>query len=76
MPVVFIATGTRFPDALTGAPVAGKLGAPLLLTDPNTLPPVIAAELTRLKPAKIVILGGPGAVSDAVLVAARAAAIP
>ena len=71
VPVVFIATGTRFPDALTGAPVAGKLGAPLLLTDPNTLPPVIAAELTRLKPAKIVILGGPGAVSDAVLVALR-----
>ncbi len=72
VPVAYIATGTQFPDALTGAPVAGKDGAPLLLTDPKALPPAIAAELTRLKPAKIVILGGPGAVSDAVLSALRA----
>ena len=71
VPVAYIATGTQFPDALTGAPVAGKDGAPLLLTDPKALPPAIAAELTRLKPAKIVILGGPGAVSDAVLSALR-----
>jgi len=74
-PVVFIATGTRFPDALTGAPVAGKLGAPLLLTDPSTLPPVIATELARLKPGRIVILGGPGAVSVATASAIRTAAL-
>ena len=30
--VVFIASGTNFPDALAGAPVAGMVGSPVLLT--------------------------------------------
>ncbi len=44
----FLATGTRFPDALAGAAAAGKLGVPLLLTDPTSVPPVILNELDRL----------------------------
>jgi putative cell wall-binding protein len=63
---VFIATGTSFPDALAGAAVAGALGSPILLVTPTSLPSVVAAELARLNPTEIVILGGPGAVSDSV----------
>ncbi len=67
VPVVFITNGFSFPDALTAAPVAGKLGAPLLLVSQTSVPPVIAAELARLKPGRIVVLGGPGMVSDATM---------
>jgi putative cell wall-binding protein len=62
---VYIATGLNFPDALAGVPGAGTAGAPILLVREH-IPPVTAAELERLRPSRIVILGGPVAVSDAV----------
>lgn len=65
-PVVFVASGTNFPDALSAAPAAATLGGPLLLTNPNTLPRGVATEITSLGPAKIVVVGGTGAVSAAV----------
>ena len=74
VPVVYIATGLNFPDALAGAAAAGTLGAPLLLVTGTTVPAATAAELARLKPGRIVILGGPGAVSDSVAAAVFAAA--
>ncbi|CAN5450801.1 hypothetical protein BH23ACT9_BH23ACT9_20580 [soil metagenome] len=61
----YIATGGDFPDALAGGVAAGRAGAPVLLVDAG-LPDVVAAELRRLEPATIVVLGGPAAVSDAV----------
>jgi len=63
---VFVATGTNFPDALSAAAAAAKLGGPLLLTAPNALPKDVAAEIQRLRPAKIVVVGGSAVVSDAV----------
>jgi len=66
VPVVYVATGENFPDALAGAPVAALAGGPVLLTTPTSLPSVTRSELSRLKPGKIVILGGSGAVSDTV----------
>jgi putative cell wall-binding protein/peptidoglycan/xylan/chitin deacetylase (PgdA/CDA1 family) len=65
-PVVYVASGLTFPDALSGGAVAGKLGAPVLLVSQNSVPAVIAAELARLKPAKIVVLGGTATVSESV----------
>jgi putative cell wall-binding protein len=62
----YIASGRVFTDALSGAPVAGKTGGPVLLVDTNSLPGVIAAELRRLRPGRIVVLGGPATISDAV----------
>ena len=62
--VVYVATGTNFPDALAGDPVAGLRGAPLLLLPSNRLPAEVAAELRRLNPATVVILGASGVVSD------------
>ncbi len=63
----YVASGIVFPDALSGGPVAGMSGSPMLLTDDNTLPSVIAEELDRLNPKRIVVLGGPNSVSDEVL---------
>ena len=66
VPVVYIATGSGYADALAGAPVAGRDRGPLLLVPGTSIPASVAAELTRLAPARIVVLGGSGAVSAAV----------
>ena len=63
---VYIATGTTFPDALAGAAAAARFGAPVLLVRPDELPASTAAELGRLRPGRIVILGGASAVSSGV----------
>ncbi|WP_343891623.1 carboxypeptidase regulatory-like domain-containing protein [Agromyces luteolus] len=62
VPVAYVASGLGFPDALAGAPVAGANDAPVLLVS-RGVPSETAAELERLKPAKIVILGGEAVVS-------------
>ena len=65
--VVFVAVGSNFPDALAGAAVAGKLGAPLLLlVNAASIPAETAAELTRLSPDTIVVLGGTAVISEGV----------
>lgn len=64
---VFVATGTAFADGLAGGPAAGVARGPLLLVEPNAVPASTSAQLTRLQPSRIVVLGGPAAVSDAVL---------
>ena len=66
VPVVYVATGLDFPDALAGAAVAGPQGGPILLVSVDAIPAATAAELTRLRPQQIMILGGTGVVSDAV----------
>ncbi len=66
-PVAYVATGRNFPDALSVGPVAGRLGGPVLLTEPNSLPQATADELRRLRPHQIIVVGGPGAVSDGVV---------
>ncbi len=67
VPVVHVATGSDFPDALAGGPAAARAGGPILLVKHGSIPPVVAAELARLRPASIVVLGGAGVVSDAVV---------
>jgi hypothetical protein len=67
VPVVYMAVGTGFPDALSIGPVAGAENAPVLLTETNTIPAPITAELARLAPERIVVVGGPGVISDTVL---------
>lgn len=67
--LAYVATGGAFPDALAGGPAAATAGAPLLLTDRASLPASTAAELERLAPGRIVVLGGPSAVQDEVLAA-------
>lgn len=67
VPVAFVATGTSYPDALAGTPAAVAAGGPVLLTHRDDLPAATAAELRRLAPGSIVVLGGPTAVSDPVV---------
>lgn len=66
VPVVYIANGLNYPDALSAAPAASLQGGPLLLVTPTEIPAPIAAEIARLRPAKIVVVGGPASVSPAV----------
>jgi putative cell wall-binding protein len=63
---VYIASGVNYPDALSAAPAAAHVGAPLLLTAPDALPQVIIDEIKRLDPSRVVIAGGLAAVSQAV----------
>lgn len=71
VPVVYLTNGRTFPDALSGAAAAGKQKGPVLLSNTAGMPASITSELSRLKPAKIVLLGGTGALSSAVEKAAR-----
>ena len=64
--VAYVATGTNFPDALAGVAAAGVSGAPILLTSPTAIPGETAAELSRLRPGRIVVLGGSGVISEGV----------
>lgn len=62
--IVYIATGTEFADALAGVPLAGVEAGPVLLVRPGSVPDATAEELERLEPERIVILGGPAAISE------------
>jgi putative cell wall-binding protein len=66
VPVVYIATGESFPDALAGAAAGALEGGPVLLVTKDSIPSETDVELRRLLPQRIVILGGPAAVSAAV----------
>ncbi|MEY9859137.1 putative cell wall-binding protein [Catenulispora sp. GAS73] len=65
---VGLASGTVFPDALTGGAYAANAGVPLLLTDPKQLPPNVSGLLALWKQqlAAVEIFGGPVAVSTGV----------
>jgi putative cell wall-binding protein len=67
--VAYVATGENYPDALAAVPRATADGAPLLLTRRNAIPAATSAELQRLAPGRIVLLGGTLVVSEAVRVA-------
>lgn len=62
VPVVYVTSGEKFPDALSGGPVAAKAKAPMLLTLPGAVPPAVDTELRRLRPGKVVVLGGTASV--------------
>jgi putative cell wall-binding protein len=66
MGAAFVATGRDFADAMAAGAAAGFLESPLLLTEPDVLPPATAVALTQLQPENIIIVGGTAAVSDAV----------
>jgi uncharacterized repeat protein (TIGR01451 family) len=63
VPVVYVASGQAFPDALGGGVAAGHDGAPLLLVTRTSVPASTAKELRRLAPQRIVVLGQTAAVS-------------
>ncbi|MFB2555553.1 cell wall-binding repeat-containing protein [Herbiconiux liangxiaofengii] len=66
LPVVYVATGANYPDALSAGPAAVTQGGPLLLVTRDSVPSAVATELQRLAPQRIVVVGGPNSVSTAV----------
>ncbi|MDR2999389.1 MAG: cell wall-binding repeat-containing protein [Microbacterium sp.] len=68
---VYLASGATFADALSVGPVVAKTRSALLLTRANVLPPATRTEIVRLHPSRIVVVGGAGAVTDAVLAQLR-----
>lgn len=59
-----LATVVNFPDALAAAPLAHQYDAPVLLTESKELTPSVEQEISRLKPSKIIIVGGTAVVSQ------------
>lgn len=71
VPVAYVATGGSFPDGLSAGPAAARGGGPVLLTAATQLPAATAAELARLRPQRIVVVGGTSVVSGGVVEALR-----
>ncbi|WP_022888324.1 cell wall-binding repeat-containing protein [Agromyces italicus] len=69
VPVVYVAAGLQFADALAAAPAAAHKGGPLLLSATTSLPASTLDELRRLAPKQIVIVGGTGAIGGSVATA-------
>ena len=63
---VLLATADGFADALSAAPLAGQLDAPLLLTPTSTLDARVLAEIQRLGAQEVTILGGTAAIDESV----------
>ncbi len=74
---VYVASGVAFPDALTAAVLAGSAGDPVLLAEPLApLPAGTFAGMSSMQPQAVIVLGGPVAISDAVMEALPAASAP
>jgi Cu/Zn superoxide dismutase len=73
-PAAVLARGDVFADGLAGTPLAGAVDGPLLLTQPNALPQVVADELSRVlaEDATVHLLGGERAIGDGVREAVEA----
>jgi putative cell wall-binding protein len=64
--VVFIASGENYPDALGASAAAAWAGGPLLLVPHDSVPAEVTAEIERLSPPKIVVVGGTSAIDASV----------
>jgi putative cell wall-binding protein len=62
--VVYLASGENFPDSLSAGAAAAHDRTVVLTTTRDALPASIAAELDRLQPHEIRIVGGTAAISD------------
>ncbi len=66
VPVVYISNGWTYADAAAAAAAAGHAGGPVLFTEAGSLPNVVKSELMRLRPTRVVIVGGTPSVSATV----------
>ena len=63
---VVLADAGNFPDALAAGALAASLDAPLLTTSSDGLDPRVAEEIQRLGATRVHLMGGVGALSEAV----------
>ena len=71
---LFIATASDFADALSVGPAVSVLGGSLMLTSPSAMSGASLNLVKTKKPSHIYIIGGTGAVSNAVVSQLKAAA--
>ncbi|MFQ3545350.1 cell wall-binding repeat-containing protein [Halobacillus rhizosphaerae] len=64
---IILARDFNFPDALAGAPLAYKIDAPILLNPKDKLHQDVKKALREFGAEKVIILGGPGAISPKVM---------
>lgn len=69
---VYVASGQTFPDALAAGPAAAKRNTSVLLVTATSIPASTQAELTRLNPDTIYLVGGTSAISPTVETALKA----
>lgn len=67
VPAVVLARADAFADALAGSVLAGAADGPVLLTSGASLPASVRAEIERLDPATVYVLGGRSAIPDSAL---------
>lgn len=65
---VIVATRSNWPDAVAAGQLGAYWGMPILLTQHDVLPEPTRAALAELEPVRILVIGGTGVVSDAVVV--------
>lgn len=65
--IAFLANGIVPADALAAGGIAGQLGAPLFTTTQDVLQVAARDGLVALDPELVIVLGGPVAISDAVV---------
>ena len=64
VPEIILARGDLIVDSYAAITLARKLNVPILLTYPNKLPSVTIETIKKLKPRKVIIIGGPKAISE------------
>jgi hypothetical protein len=62
-----VVTGTNFADSVSAGPLSVEEHFPIILTDPNTLSPEAIAQFANLGIQQVIVLGGPSAVTAAVV---------
>lgn len=70
---VFVVTGQDYADALAASPAAAKVGGSLFLVRPSGLDQETSAAIVAKKPSAVYVIGGTGAVSQAVETQLKAA---
>jgi putative cell wall-binding protein len=63
VPVAVLVSARDFPDGLTGGAAATAMGGPVLLAEADRIPAATEAELRRLQPGRLVVLGGTARIS-------------
>lgn len=64
---VVLASGEAFADGLSAGPLSALVRGPVLLARRDVLPESTAAELRRLSPDDVYVVGGAGAIGDGVV---------
>lgn len=62
----FIASGEKFPDALSASPVAAYQGYPILLVKSTSIPSSISSQMNSMGITKTFVAGGAATISDSV----------